>query len=240
MQAVLEAIEDGLASPEEYVPALRDQVRALSALVDDLFELARIDSGALTLELREAELTGLVGACLRGVEAEARARHVSLEARVDGATKARCAPDKVERVLLNLLTNALRHTPSNGLVAVRVEPGPDEVQVIVEDSGDGLTPEAAARMFEHFWRGDAARTSGEAGAGLGLAIARGLVEAHGGRIWAEPRAGGGTRIGFALPAARESPRDLRAGSRRAQGQDFGDFTDGPRADWQDQGLHRRG
>jgi len=201
MQAMLEAIEDGLASPEEYVPALRDQVRALSALVDDLFELARIDSGALTLELREAELTGLVGACLRGVEAEARARHVSLEARVDGATRARCAPDKVERVLLNLLTNALRHTPSDGSIAVVVEPEPDEreVRVSVEDTGDGLSPESLRRMFERFWRGDPARSA--RGAGLGLAIARGLVEAHGGRIWAENRPGGGARVSFTLPAA---------------------------------------
>ena len=169
--------------------------------VDDLFELARIDSGALTLELREAELTGLVGACLRGVEAEARARHVSLEARVDGATKARCAPDKVERVLLNLLTNALRHTPSDGSIAVVVEPEPDEreVRVSVEDTGDGLSPESLRRMFERFWRGDPARSA--RGAGLGLAIARGLVEAHGGRIWAENRPGGGARVSFTLPAA---------------------------------------
>jgi len=201
MQAVLEAIEDGLVAPEDYVPTLRDQVRALSALVDDLFELARIDSGSLTLELREAELTGLVGACLRGIEAEARARQVSLEARMDGATRAVCEPEKVERVLLNLLTNALRHTPSDGSIAVVVRPEPEEhqVRVSVEDSGDGLAPESLGRMFERFWRGDPARSS--RGAGLGLAIARGLVEAHGGRIWAETRGDGGARVSFTLPAA---------------------------------------
>jgi signal transduction histidine kinase len=199
MQAMLEAVEDGLADPEEYLPALRDQVRALSSLTDDLFELARIDSGALTLELREAELAGLVHACLRGVEAEARARHVTLEARVGDSVTARCAPDKVERVLHNLLANALRHTPSDGSVAVVVEDGDDAVRVIVEDSGDGLSPESLRRMFERFWRGDAARSA--RGAGLGLAIARGLVEAHGGRIWAENRPGGGARVSFTLPAA---------------------------------------
>ena len=199
MQAMLEAVEDGLAGPEEYVPALRDQVRALSGLTDDLFELARIDSGALTLELRDAELSGLVRSCLRGVEAEARSRHVTLEARVGDAVTARCAPDKVERVLLNLLANALRHTPSDGSVAVLVEEERDGVRVSVEDSGEGLSPESLRRMFERFWRGDAARSA--RGAGLGLAIARGLVEAHGGRIWAENRPGGGARVSFTLPAA---------------------------------------
>jgi signal transduction histidine kinase len=107
-------------------------------------------------------------------------------------------PDKVERVLYNLLTNALRHTPSDGAVAVRVGARDAEVRVEVEDSGQGLDPEAARRMFERFWRGDRARSRG--GAGLGLAIARGLVEAHGGRIWAESAPAGGARVSFTLPA----------------------------------------
>ena len=198
MQAMLEAVEDGLAEPEEYLPAMRGQVEALAVLVDDLFELARIDSGALTLELRDAQLDGLVRSCLRGVEAEARARHVSLEARVAESVTARCAPDKVERVLLNLLVNALRHTPSDGSVAILVEEDLDGVRVTVEDTGDGLSPESLRRMFERFWRGDPARSA--RGAGLGLAIARGLVEAHGGRIWAENSPGGGARVSFTLPA----------------------------------------
>jgi signal transduction histidine kinase len=201
IQAMLEALEDGLAEPDRYLPALREQVERLGMLVDDLFELARIDAGALTLELREATLAGLVDSCLRGLEAEAFARRVRLGADIDEAVTVRCAPEQVERVLFNLLTNALRHTPSDGSVAVRAEPHPQEVEVSVEDTGDGLEPEAVSHMFDRFWRGDRARTSGAgAGAGLGLAIARGLVEAHGGRIWAEQRPEGGTRVSFTLPS----------------------------------------
>jgi signal transduction histidine kinase len=198
MQAMLEALEDGLGEPGEYVPVLREQVRVLSRLVDDLFELARIDAGALTLELRSLPVAPVISSSLRGVEAEARLRHVTLAAEVDDDVTARFAPEKVERVLMNLLTNALRHTPSDGVVAVRVEPRAAEIRVAVEDTGEGLDAEARERMFERFWRADRSRTS--RGAGLGLAIARGLVEAHGGRIWAEEREGGGARICFTLQA----------------------------------------
>jgi signal transduction histidine kinase len=104
-------------------------------------------------------------------------------------------------VLLNLLTNSLRHTPADGSVAVRIQPTDGEVRVTVEDTGAGLDSDAEQRMFEGFWRGDRARSS-SGGAGLGLAIARGLVEAHGGRIWAENRPGGGASVSFTLPAVR--------------------------------------
>jgi len=198
MQAMLEAIEDDLGAPEEYVPVLREQVQTLSILVDDLFELARIDADALTLEMERLPVAPIVSSSLRSIEAEARSRHVRLASDVDAQITARFAPDKLERVLMNLLTNALRHTPSDGAVAVRVVPEPDEVRVAVEDTGEGLDVEARERMFDRFWRGDQARSS--RGAGLGLAIARGLVEAHGGRIWAENREGGGACVWFTLPA----------------------------------------
>jgi len=184
LHAMLEAIEDGLASAEDYLPTLREQVRILSSLVDDLFELARIDAGALTLELRRTRVAPLVDSALRLLRPEAEAP---------------LAPDKIERVLFNLLANALRHTPSDGSVAVHVERRNGDVLLRVEDSGEGLDGEAPARMFERFWRADRARSG--SGAGLGLAIARGLVEAHGGRIWAENRPQGGACVSFTLPAA---------------------------------------
>jgi signal transduction histidine kinase len=197
--AMLEAIEDGLADTDEYLAPLQDQARRLASLVEDLFELARIDAGSLAYELTVVELGPLVESCVRGFEAEARAQGVRLEQRIETASAARCAPDQVERVLLNLLTNALRHTPSDGTVAVAVARAEDSVRVSVEDTGEGITPDIARRMFDRFWRSDPARDGG--GAGLGLAIARGLVEAQGGRMWAEPRESGGARVSFTLPAA---------------------------------------
>ena len=199
MKAMLEAVEDGLVEPERYIAALKQQVDALGLLVDDLFELARLDAGILSLELREAPLAGVVRSALGGLQAEAEARRVALAAHIDGNPTAICAPEKVERVLLNLLTNAIRHTPSDGAVAVTVEPLEREVRVSVEDGGEGIPADSTRRIFDHFWRGDRSRTSETGGAGLGLAIAHGLVEAQGGRIWAENVTGGGARVSFTLP-----------------------------------------
>jgi len=199
MRAMLEAVEDGLAEPGEYLPLLNDRVRTLSSLVDDLFELARIDAGVLNVHVQKADLGPVVGSCVRSFQAEARAKRVSLDARLEESVPAvLCAPDKVERVLHNLLTNALRHTPSDGAIAVVVSPSGGEVTVAVEDTGEGVGAQAGEQMFERFWRGESSRTS--AGSGLGLAIARGLVEAQGGRIWAENRGEGGARVAFTLPA----------------------------------------
>jgi signal transduction histidine kinase len=200
MQAMLEAMDDGLAEPAEYLPLMSERLQTLARLVDDLFELARIDAGVLTLHLRAVDPAGVVGSCVRGFAAEARARGVSLRAQADATLPpVLCAPEKVERVLHNLLTNALRHTPADGAIAVVVRPDSDNVEIAVEDTGEGLGTGATERIFDDFWRGDRSRSS--TGSGLGLAIARGLVEAQGGRIWAENRPSGGARVTFTLPIA---------------------------------------
>jgi signal transduction histidine kinase len=201
LKAMLEAVEDGVADQVEYLPDLRAQVRTLETLVEDLFEVACIDAGALRLDLHAADVSMLVRSCVDGLKREADAAGVRLRAETNGAATALCAPEKIERVIRNLLTNALRHTPRSGSVEASVAARNGRVAVTVEDTGEGLAPATQRRMFERFWRADPARTNGGAGSGLGLTIARGLVEAHGGRIWAEPRAGGGTRVGFTLPSA---------------------------------------
>jgi signal transduction histidine kinase len=198
MRAMLEAIDDGLASPDEYLPALRDRVAVLSRLVDDLFELARIDAGVLSLQIEPASIDDVVDSCVRSFQPVANAKGVHLETRLESPPpEVDCAPDKIERVLYNLLTNALRHTPTDGSIAVIVQPTNDSVTVAVEDTGEGIDDETAARMFERFWRGESSRTT--PGSGLGLAIARGLIEVQGGRIWTESRPGGGARVAFTLP-----------------------------------------
>ncbi|HSB40123.1 MAG TPA: ATP-binding protein [Gaiellaceae bacterium] len=205
LRAMVEALEDGLATPDEYLPAVRAQTEILSRLVDDLFELALIDAGVLRLELRDAPLGELVSSCVEALAADARAHDVRLASRVDpSGPVVRVAPDKVQRVLLNLLSNAVRHSRPSGAVAVVAEKDTDHVVVAVEDEGGGLPDGAPQRMFERFWRADDSRTRASGGSGLGLAIAQGLVEAHGGRIWAENRAGGGARVSFTLPLADAS------------------------------------
>ena len=213
--AMLEAIEDGLAEPDEYLPALHDQVRQLTALVDDLFELARIDAGDLTLELAETPLDGIVERCLRGLTAEARARHVRLHAELDRRPAiVRCAPDKVERVLFNLLTNALRHTPDDGSIAVHVHPAE---QASCRGRGHRRRPRARGRGPDV--RALLARRASaqlEPAPGLGLAIARGLVEAQGGHLGREPPTGRRPRRLHAARRTRlSSARPRPAGSAPA-------------------------
>ena len=199
LQAMLEAVEDGLAEPERYLPAMLEQVRILAQLVEDLFELARIDAGVLRLELREAELVGLIESCIRGVEAEARARNVSVEARAPDRRPGQMRAGQVQRVLYNLLANAVRHTPSRR-GGRRPRPVGDRrgAGSSSRTRATGRRPRRRAGCSSASGARTGARTSG--GAGLGLAIARGLVEAHGGRIWAETRPEGGTRVSFTLPS----------------------------------------
>lgn len=202
INAMLEAIGDGLAEPEEYLGLLRGQTQRLSSLVEDLFDVARIDAGSLRYELQNVSLEPLVTSCLRGLTAQARARKVRLEQRREGeATDVRCAPQQVERVLLNLLVNALHHTPSDGTIAVILGREDDAVLVTVQDTGVGLSPDATRRMFDRFWRADPSRSASTGAGGLGLTIARGLIEAQGGRMWAAPSPSGGASVSFTLPVA---------------------------------------
>src|SRR5581483_2290428 len=161
LQALLEAAEDGLVPPEEFFPTLREQAGRLTTVVDDLFELVQIDAGALTLQLERTDVGGLVASTLRTLTPEAAVKDVALEARVDSDAAADVAPDKIARVLTNLVANAVRHASAR--VLVLVESRTDGLTVHVEDDGDGLDGDAPSRMFERFWRSDRSRSGSGAG-----------------------------------------------------------------------------
>ena len=202
LQAMIEATEDGVVAPRHYLPAMADRVKALGRLVDDLFDLASLDAGALTLEFDEVDPDRLVTRCLGSFAAEAERRRIRLVPRLDqGLPGVRCAPDAVERVLDNLVANAFRFTPEGGSVVVAAERVLDGVTMTVEDSGTGFDPTTIDRATEPFWQHDGARAldgSGRSHAGLGLAIAKGLVELQGGRLQVANRPGGGGRVSFTL------------------------------------------
>ncbi len=198
LQAMIEAVEDGIVPPERYLPQMRDQVRSLAAIVDDLSQLALPDADAIETAPVRLDLT--VPARVRAFEADAAARSLTLTARVPAPpVLATCAEELVDRVLDNLLANALRHTPAGGAIEVTLARHNGLVEVAVNDTGIGIAQEDLERVFEPFYRSDPARTDG--GAGLGLSIARRLVEAQRGRITARRRDGGGTSIAFTLPTA---------------------------------------
>lgn len=201
LQLMTDAIADGVATGEtreRYFSELRLQVRVLGELVDDLFELSRIEAGDIDWAMGQIELEPLLGETVDAMRVQAEARGVSVKADLSGIpVSARANPEKVQRVLFNLIQNAIRHTPADGSVTVRARRLEGQVEVEVADSGTGIAPDDAPHVFEPFFRGgpDTARSS--EGSGLGLAVSRAIVEAHGGRIWFEST-GSGTVMRFTL------------------------------------------
>lgn len=209
VRALVEAVADGVvADPEteaRYLSSARSELAHLGRLVDDLFEFARIDAGLLRANLEKTSLHDMVSDALSSFQPQAEGRGVRLIGEVPGGVDSVLAdPPKLQRVLYNLIDNAIRHTPPDGTVALRAEPEGDMVRVEVADTGEGIAPEDLPRVFERSFRGEEPQTRREKsvpGAGLGLTIARGLIEAHGGMIDVESRPGHGSRFRFTLRRA---------------------------------------
>lgn len=209
LRLLVDAVEDGVATGEtreRYLREMRTHVGALSVLIDDLFELSRLEAGEISWSMHQVELGELVSETVAALRAQAAERGVAVAAELpDGhATLAAHAnAEKVQRVLFNLIVNAIRHTPADGSVVVRARPaGVGTVEVEVVDDGAGVAAEERERVFEPFYRaGEDGIARSSDGAGLGLAISRAIVEAHGGRIWLEAAQPRGTRVRFTLPAA---------------------------------------
>jgi signal transduction histidine kinase len=203
LRLLVEAVDDEIvdeATRHRYLATMQTHIGSLSAMIDDLFELSRIEAGDIEWSMRQVELAVLVDETVAAMRPEASARRVDVRSVLDDAPlSARADPEKIQRVLFNLIRNAIRHTPADGSVTVRAEARPQAVQIEVADTGQGISDEDRARVFEPFYRGgdEAARDS--EGAGLGLAICRAIVETHGGRIWIGPSEQG-TQVRFSLPS----------------------------------------
>ncbi len=206
MRVMVESINDGVVTDSEtvhrYLRTLQGEVEYLSRLIDDLFELSQFDSGLIELRMGEADIKDLIMDTVAGLSAQAEQRQLTLRGSVDGQVPALTIDaQRIQRVLYNLLQNAIRHTPADGTILVEARDAGAEVHVSVIDTGEGIAAADIPRLFERFHKGDKARTRGDSGSGLGLSITKGIVEAHGGRIWVVSAPGSGTAFTIALPKA---------------------------------------
>ena len=206
MRAILEALSDGVVEDPEtvkrYLNTAQRDVRYLSALIDDLFQMAQLDAGGFPLHRAEASLSDLVSDTLESFTELAKQQELTLEGNVDSdVDPVHMDTQAIGRVLNNLIGNALRHTSNKGRVSVWVRRTTQGVEVTVSDTGAGIRAEDLPYIFERFYRGDASRSRnrGTGGAGLGLAIARGIVQAHRGEIKVESQLGKGTQFTFYIP-----------------------------------------
>jgi signal transduction histidine kinase len=206
LRVMVEAIADGVASDpitvRRYVSSMEREIIHLGKLIDDLFEMARLDAEHVSLRLEPSAIGLLVTETLEAMDAQAARQHIALQARVgQNIPPVMIDPDRIQRVLYNLVQNAIRHTPADGSVVVEVfDRGPD-IQVNVCDTGEGIPDADLPHVFERFYRSDKSRSRDDAygSAGLGLAIARRLVETHGGRIWVAQPPTGGSVFSFTVP-----------------------------------------
>jgi signal transduction histidine kinase len=217
LQLIAEGLEDDIFEPDrarEQLRSLATHVRALGALIDDLFELSRLEAGDIRWSMERIQLDELLRDTIDAMRPHADAGGVVVRAEFDQQiAPTRGNPEQLQRVLFNLIQNAIRHTPADGSVVVRAEAvaGP-AVEIEIADSGAGIAPELRERIFEPFVQGPSRVAGTNGSSGLGLAIARAIVEAHGGRIWLA-ESSPGTHVRFSLPAAETAASGLTASSR---------------------------
>jgi two-component system OmpR family sensor kinase/two-component system sensor histidine kinase BaeS len=197
----LEGILDGVYAPTpEHIEATLQETRTLARLVDDLRTLSLAESGQLPLVLEPVDVADLLADVVTSFSAQAESAGIDLRCAADAATPLEIQGDagRLDQVLSNLVSNALRHTPSGGRITLSAEAADGCVRLTVADTGEGIAPEDLPFVFDRFWRGDRAR-SHSGSTGLGLAIAAQLVRAHGGAIRVASRPGDGTTFTLDLP-----------------------------------------
>ena len=204
IRAILEALADGVVDDPEtvkrYLNTAQRDVRSLSALIDDLFQMAQLNAGGFKLDFENASLADLISDTIESFTELAARQNLTLSGSVDPSLDpVRMDTRRIGRVLNNLIGNAIRHTSAHGKVKVTAWRTNSGVEVSVEDTGEGIRAEDLPHIFDGFYRGEKSRSRATGGAGLGLAISRGIVQAHGGEIKVESEAGKGSRFTFHLP-----------------------------------------
>ena len=199
LQVAVEALRDGVADdPERYYASLQRDIGALHALVDDLFLLARIQSGDMTIEAMPTDLTDVADEAMEVLLPVAERESVELVLEAPTRVIITTGPEAISRVMRNLLDNAIRYAPAGSAVTVEVSQN-GGASVVVRDEGPGFSEDFVGDAFDSFTRSDSDRNRDTGGTGLGLAIAKGFVVALDGEIWATPGPGG--EVGFTLPMA---------------------------------------
>ncbi len=195
------ALEDP-ANRRRFVEIIRDHATRLARLTEDLLELSRIEAGELKLEFQPVSVRQLVDSCVETASLKARAKELVLNVNVpEGLPAVRGDANRLQEVLQNLLDNAVQYTPGGGNIEVSAANSSGQIVFTVSDTGIGIPQAEQSRIFERFYRVDAARSREAGGTGLGLSIARHIVEVHGGRIWVESTVGEGSRFHFSIPMA---------------------------------------
>ena len=185
-----------------FLEIIRDHAARLARLTDDLLKLARIEAGKLEIEFSAVGLTELIEGCAETTLLKAGRKLITLEIDIPpGLPAARGDASLLRDVLQNLLDNAIQYTPAGGRIGVSATAGAREAVITVADTGIGIPLAEQERIFERFYRADAARSREAGGTGLGLSIAKHIVEAHGGRLWVESTVGSGSRFYFSIPLA---------------------------------------
>jgi signal transduction histidine kinase len=204
LQGTLEALADGVydPTPDNIEPAL-DQVRTLNRLVGDLRILALADAGQLHLERQPLDVNRLLERAVDAHRDPLAEKGITLEYTSAHVPDIHADYDRLNQVVGNILSNAARYVPAGGSVRITAQATQGGVQVAIADNGPGVPEADLSRLFERFWRGDPSRSRATGGAGLGLAIARHIIVAHGGRIWATSTPGGGLTVAFWLPEVNE-------------------------------------
>jgi two-component system sensor histidine kinase SaeS len=213
VQAIVESIDDGVVTEREtierYFGQLKRNVEVLASLVDDLFELARLEGADFMSDLGGARVGDVVAAAVRSASAQAASKDVTLRVELDRAGGYTCSP-RLVRVLHNLLQNAITHSPEGSVVTVAGGRVDGRMQISVCDEGEGMAPEDAARAFEPFYRADPARHG--PGAGLGLALVERIITGLGGAVELETARGTGSRFTIDLPRAASRQENRKIGS----------------------------